>query len=226
MKKSNIIMIFLIFILLILIFLFKDSFNLLIKKILLITDKEIVYKDELTSNYIKYLENNIKKYENISSIDNCINSTVIYRNPTYWYNELTIDKGKNDNIEIGDLVINNEGVIGVVKKVYNNTSVINLISNIDKNSKITVGLTNGKDTIYGIIDSYNKIKNEFIVKELTSDITGDISVITTSFTNSYKEGLIIGKVINIKIDDDGLSSYAVVKSITNYNDIKYLCVIK
>ncbi len=221
MKKITI---YMVIILIILSILFKNSFNNLLKLVYIKKDNSIVFSDTFTNAYIKSLEDNIKEYEDINSIDNCINSTIIYRNPTYWYDSFTINKGIKDNININDIVINSSGLIGIISKVYDSSSEVSLITNI--NNKITVGLKNDNKEIYGILDSYNKITNEFIVSELTSDIDGDINVITTNFTNKYKEGILIGKVIKIIDNSNGISKDAIVKSNINYNNIKYVCVIK
>ena len=221
MKK---ILIYMFIILIILSILFKNSFNNFLKLLYLKKDNNIVYSDEFTKTYIKSLEDNIKEYENINSITDCISGTVIYRNPVYWYDSFTINKGIKDNININDMVINNTGFIGIISKVYKNSSEVSLITNI--NNKITIGLKSDDKEIYGILTSYNKINNEFIVSELTSDISGDINAFTTDFTNKYKSGILIGKVIKIIDDNNGISKDAIIKSDTNYNNIKHVCVIK
>lgn len=231
-KKNKYIYFFIILIILFIIFQFKyvlkDSFNMFLETIFLRKDEKLIITDDLTNTYIKELESDIKEYKEISNLNDCINSTIIYRNPEFWYDELTINKGRVDNIKVGSMVINNEGVIGTISNVYDNTSTISLITNIDKNRKITVGITNKDETIYGLISNYDKNKNEIIISELTKDITitDDLSVITTNFTNTFKEGLIIAKVKYIKDDSNGLSKNVIATPVVDYNDIKYVCVIK
>lgn len=231
-KKNKYIYFFIILIILFIIFQFKyvlkDSFNMFLETIFLRKDEKLIISNDLTNTYIKELEKDIKEYKEISNLNDCINSTIIYRNPEYWYDEFTINKGRVDNIKVGSMVINNEGVIGIISTVYDNTSTISLITNIDKNRKITVGITNKDETIYGLISNYDKNKNEIIISELTKDITitDDLSVITTNFTNTFKEGLIIAKVKDIKDDSNGLSKNVIATPVVDYNDIKYVCVIK
>lgn len=231
-KKNKYIYFFIILIILFIIFQFKyvlkDSFNMFLETIFLRKDEKLIISNDLTNTYIKELEKDIKEYKEISNLNDCINSTIIYRNPEYWYDEFTINKGRVDNIKVGSMVINNEGVIGIISTVYDNTSTISLITNIDKNRKITVGIINKDETIYGLISNYDKNKNEIIISELTKDITitDDLSVITTNFTNTFKEGLIIAKVKDIKDDSNGLSKNVIATPVVDYNDIKYVCVIK
>lgn len=231
-KKNKYIIFFIILIILFIIFQFKyvlkDSFNMFLETIFLRKNEKLIISDDLTNEYIKVLESDIKEYKEISNLNDCINSTIIYRNPEYWYDELTINKGSIDNIKKGSLVINNKGIIGTISNVYENTSTISLITNIDKNKKVTVGITNNEDTIYGLITNYDKNKNEIIISELTKDINinDKLNVITTNFTNTYKEGLIIAKVKEITSDSNGLSKNVIATPVVDYNDIKYVCVIK
>ena len=231
-KKNKYIYILILLIILFIIFQFKfvlkDSFNTFLETIFLRKNEKLVIDSEFTDIYIKELERDLKEYREISNLNDCINSTIIYRNPEYWYDELTINKGSIDNVKVGSLVINNEGVIGIISSVYDNTSSISLITNIDKNKKVTVGVSNNEETIYGIITNYDKNKNEITISELTKDIsiTDDLNVITTNFTNTFKEGLILAKVKNITSDSNGLSKNVIATPVVDYNDIKYVCVIK
>lgn len=231
-KKNKYIYFFIILIILFIIFqfkyVFKDSFNRFMGLIYLKKNEKLIISDDLTDTYIKSLEKDINEYKEISNLNDCINSTIIYRNPIYWYDELTINKGSADKIKTNSLVINNKGVIGVISNVYENTSTISLITNTDKEKRLTVGITNNEETIYGLISNYDKNKNEIIISELTKDIniTDDSNVITTNFTNTFKEGLIIAKVKEIKDDSNGLSKNVIATPIVDYNDIKYVCVIK
>lgn len=229
-KKDYIILVVLLIILFLVVsykYILKDYFNMFLELIYFKTEERIIMTDEFTNNYIDSLESDINEYKRVSSLEDCVLSNVIYRNPSYWYQELTINKGKKDGIKKGSVVINKEGIVGVVESVMENTSIISLITNVGSNKKITVGITNAQDTIYGVIKEYNKLTNELVISELTSDIEGnDLSVVTTSFTTTFKEGIYIGKVNSIEEDSNGLSNIAKVTPVVDYNDIKYVCVEK
>lgn len=241
-KKKKIkdeVLIYILLIMLVLVFILtglsktmKDFFNVIGEKIYLVKDKNIIIKDDVTKDYINDLESEIKELKSIMKVDNsneyrCINASVIYREPTYWYNNLTINKGKNDGIKENDMVIDKNGLIGIVGEVLNNSSTITLLTNISNKSKITVGINYEEDIIYGLIGNYDLNKNEIIITEITSDIelTDKMEVYTTSFTNTFKSGISIGKVKEIKEDSKGLSKIAIVKPNADFNNIKYVCVM-
>jgi len=204
----------------------RNTFNNILEIIYLKNNNELIISDELIKNYIQTLEKDLKEYKDISNLNNCVRASVIYRNPSIWYDELIINKGSIDNIKVNSTVINNEGIVGIITKVYDNSASLSLITNINKDKKITVGITNEEDIIYGIINEYDKYNNELIIGEVTKDIElkNNLNVITTSFTNTFKEGIIIGKVKDIINDSNGLSKNVIVTPVVDFNNIKYVCV--
>ena len=60
-----------------------------------------------------------------------ITASVIGRSPDSWHDQFIIDRGSDDGIELGRGVINEEGVIGQIKKVGPTSSIVHLISNPD-----------------------------------------------------------------------------------------------
>ena len=83
----------------------------------------------------------LKKLTNISgslSEFNTINATIIERNASYWMESMTINKGKEDGVDIGMAVVVGEGLIGKVINITNNTSLIRLITSTHNNNKISV----------------------------------------------------------------------------------------
>ena len=226
MKNNVKIIVFIFTILFIVILLkFRDLYAFILEKTLIISDKEIVFNDEFTMNYIKSLENDIKEFNYINNLQ-CINASVIYRNPIIWYDELTINKGLNDGINVNDYVLTKDGLVGKISKAYDTTSLVSLLTNMNGDNNITVEIKTNSDSLFGLISEYDKFNNVFLIKELTKNIEIGYEVVTTSFTNTYKQGLLIGNVIDINEDENGLSKNAIVRPISNYNNIRNVCVTK
>ena len=116
----------------------------------------------------------------------------------------------------GDIVINDQGLIGIISHVQENSSEVSLITNKDLNISVKVGES------YGILYSKDhklKIKNmkiAGIIKE------GD-EVVTSGLT-SIPEGIKIGKVTNIEKDELELEYILDIEGISLQN-LKYLGVI-
>jgi rod shape-determining protein MreC len=207
----------------------KDFFNVFGEKIYFVKDNNT--KDSFSNVYNDTLEKQIEELKKLNSIsiDNykCIYSSVIYRDPSYWYNTLTINKGLKDGIKDGYMVLTTSGLIGIIKQSLNNTSNIYLLTNVDSRKKITVGIKYKDNIVYGIISNYDFRTNELIISEITSDIIYEknMSVVTTGFTNTFKEGMLIGNVKKIEEDNNGLSKKVIVTPSANFNNINYVCVM-
>ena len=59
-----------------------------------------------------------------------VNATVLSRNKSYWFNTMTIDKGKKSGIKKNMAVITKDGLVGKITKVSNYSSEIKLITSI------------------------------------------------------------------------------------------------
>ena len=88
------------------------------------------------------------------------NATIVNRNIDYWYDEVTIDKGKKNGIKKDMAVINNDGLIGKITTVSNYYSTVKLLANENMSDKISVKIKIGDEYAYGLISKYNA-KNNF-----------------------------------------------------------------
>lgn len=113
-----------------------------------------------------------------------------------------------DNYSIGDEVINENGLIGVISKITNKTAEVKKIYNTNLIVKIN------NET--GKIISKDK-DNNLIIKEISNYNDISLNDLVYSTNDTY-----IGKVIKIKYDV--LDNYLTVKTI-NLDNIKYVAVI-
>lgn len=164
---------------------------------------------ELDINNYKFIHANIIKREND------------------WYNELVINKGKNDGINLDMAVISNNTLIGRVVDVTKSSSVVRLITSNSNDMKVSVVVKGNNDNIYGLIDGY--IENEGLIKVnsilKTANIKVGDSIYTSGLGDVYPEGIYIGEVVKIEDDSLGLSKILKIKNDTSYNNIKYVSVI-
>ena len=187
----------------------------------------------IESAEIKDLKNEIKELKKLNNIDEVladkivINASVIKRSTPYWHNMITINKGRKDNIKKGYGVMSDNGLIGEVIIVNNNTSEVKLITNQD-NHYIS-GKFNYKDKdYYGIIKKYNIITNELYLENVIGDLNKEIinlDVITSGLSSNIPSGLLIGKIVDIKKDKYNLSNTIKIKMHADINDINFVRVV-
>ncbi|MFV0250113.1 MAG: rod shape-determining protein MreC [Bacilli bacterium] len=159
---------------------------------------------------------------------NYINATTVNRNIGFWYNNVTIDKGQKDGIKIGSAVITNKGLIGeVISTTYYNSDV-KLITSVSINNKISVKIQVNENFIYGLLTTYNKEDNSFVLEGIYDNtlIPTDSLVTTTGLGNNYPAGLLIGKVKSITKDNFDLAMTLKIIPTVDFNNINFVTVLE
>lgn len=183
-------------------------------------------QDNITRTVSTNLDNTIKmEYEDLLKITKLENtnyriiySKVLIRDIYDFYDKITISKGKKENIEKGNLVVSEKGVIGLINKSNINSSEVSLITN--SNINLSVKINNA----YGILTSAN---NEVIVKniKLTEEIKIGDFVYTSGLTN-IPENFLIGKVKEVSKDSLNLEYILKIELASEINHIRYVGVVK
>lgn len=182
-------------------------------------------KEELKKE-IKELKQ-ILQINNLLSEKKAMNATVINRNLDYWHDTITIDKGSHDGVEEGMPVVIDTGVIGKIVSVSNFNSIVKLFTS-ETSSKISVKISNGEDYAYGLLFSYDKNKNLYMIEGVshTINIINDSLVTTTGLGDIFPSGLLIGKVAGTKTDSYGLTRIVEVKPSANFENFNIVTILK
>lgn len=180
------------------------------------------------------LKSEMKELEKILSLKDTYtnyeleNATVTVRNKSYWLDNLIIDKGKKNGIKKDMAVITNDGLIGIISKVYNGSSEVRLITTNNNKKKLTVYIETESGDYVGYIDKYDKDRKILIIKDIDKDsnIQEDSIVKTSGMNKEFPKGIYIGRVKSIENDKYNLSKNLYVKIDQNLNKIHYVAVIK
>lgn len=172
-------------------------------------------KEELDISYV------LTDYDNI-------NASVVSRNINYWYNTITINKGKKNGIKEEMPVINGSGLIGKVVSVTNYTSTVKLITTSDTSNKISVTIISNNEKVNGLINGYD-LENGLLKVEGISNTksvkVGDI-VYTSGLGGIFPSGILIGKVEEITTDNYDLSKIINVIPSADFDNINYVSILK
>ncbi|MCI8670696.1 MAG: rod shape-determining protein MreC [Bacilli bacterium] len=168
-----------------------------------------------------YYETEYQKLSNILKINpssfNIEYSKVMLQNIYDFYNKITINKGTNSNIEKGQAVINEKGLIGIINKVSNNSSEVNLITN--PNTSISVKVNNS----YGILTTKD---NKLIVKNIktNNEIKEGEQVFTSGLTD-IPEGILVGTVKSVTKSSLELEYILEITSAIDIYNLSYVGVV-
>lgn len=211
---------------------YKDYIILLIVFLLIVFTpyiNKIIYSfnndlniENITNNYCISLENDYNELLEINEFNiannfNLIVSKVYLRDIYDFTNTLTIYKGTNSGLKEGLAVINNSGLIGTIKSVSDESSVVELITS--KNSNISVRINDN----YGILKMDNGV---LVVKDLVAN--SDISIgdeIYTSGLGNLPSDIYVGKVINVSLNNTEIEKIIEVDLAVDLNNINYILVV-
>ena len=192
------------------------------RELALMRSKQVDY-DRIVLENKEYKEvlnivDDISQYETVGA-------SVIGRDGMDKFYSFTIDKGDKHGIEVNDVVISADGVVGVVVETGPNFAKVSTILS----PAVSVGCIAGSERDVGIVTgSYDLSEsNVCVFNYLPKDTqvkTGDI-VSTTGYGSVFPKDLIIGTVETVEIEASGNSKFATVTPAADITDVKIVFVI-
>lgn len=152
-------------------------------------------------------------------------ATVIGRDGNNWFNLFTIDKGKDDGIDVDMNVIAGNGLVGIVSEVGNHYAKIRSI--IDDKSNVSSMFENTGETciVKGNMQSiYKGFIDVTMISNTAAAKNGD-SVVTSQISDKFLPGLLVGYISNIKDEPDGLSKSAELTPVVSFDKLETVLVI-
>ena len=135
--------------------------------------------------------------------------------------KLLIDKGQEQNIIVGNTVINKQGVVGQVSIANPQNSQITLITNPDYKIYLQTSSSKSKMLAQGAGNNHLTVrylnKNEKIT-------VGDI-LTTTGLDDIYPANIPVAKITQIFHENNSFNS-AICEPIVDFNKLQYVLVLK
>lgn len=160
-----------------------------------------------------------------------IGASIINRNPTAWYQTISVNKGSSDGVKINDPVVANMGLVGKVVSVTPTTSDVLLILDGEGQVGALVRDNKGK-AVFGILNgTYNRKSRLTATGTLEMDFKqedevneGDI-VYTSGLGGVYPKDIPIGIVQTINLDATGLLKTAFIKPLVNFDSLEEVYLV-
>lgn len=144
---------------------------------------------------------------------------------------ININLGEKDGIKEGMPVIAVDGVVGVIGRVYEFSSTVQLLTNMDDkdpNSRAISATVLGKENeSFGMIESYDQSTGTFTMTRIAESDPlkeGD-TIVSSGLGGTFPRGLVIGTVDSTQVGDFGLTHTAQVKPAATYQDWRELFVV-
>ena len=152
-------------------------------------------------------------------------ATVIGRDGNNWFRLFTIDKGKDDGVDVDMNVIAGDGLVGIVSEVGRHYAKVRGI--IDDKSNVSAMFESTGETcmVKGNMQSiYKGFIDITMISNSTEAKDGD-SVVTSRISDKFLPGLLVGYVSNIKDESDGLSKSAQLTPVVSFDKLESVLVI-
>ena len=154
-----------------------------------------------------------------------INAEVIARNPGDWATTLTLDKGSNHGVELGDLVTTVDGMAGYVSELYSNTCEITTVIDVEMQCGALITRTRETAIAEGDYDlmADGNLRLSYLTED-TSVVIGD-TVETSGRGGVFPKGVMIGTVESVLPESNGISYYAVIRPFVDVDTISSVSIV-
>ena len=154
-----------------------------------------------------------------------INAEVIARNPGDWATTMTLDKGSNHGVELGDLVTTVDGMAGYVSELYSNTCEITTVIDVEMQCGALITRTRETAIAEGDYDlmADGNLRLSYLTED-TSVVIGD-TVETSGRGGVFPKGVMIGTVESVLPESNGISYYAVIRPFVDVDTISSVSIV-
>ncbi|MFP7477924.1 rod shape-determining protein MreC [Terribacillus saccharophilus] len=197
--------------------------------------KGLMSRNQELEHQYDELQQTIDKFNQYTSMDyNPIPADVIVRSPEGWFDQLTIDKGSDDGVDTNMAVMTASGLVGKVEDVSRSTASVQLLSGFNETNRISARIDGGEnedgdaqDPIFGLIEGYDEKDGMLLFTGVKPDLEVKKGSLVTSsgLGGVFPEGLSIGEVDSVELDEYGLSQTVHVKPTADLYDIDKVLVI-
>ncbi len=177
---------------------------------------EILAENQFYKEYLEIKENN----PDFKFTD----ANIISRDPDDIYGGFTINRGSSSDIALYDPVITEAGIVGYVTEIGLTTCKVTTVLSPD----ITLGAIDNRTNDSGIVTGALSTASNGLCRFANLSRSCTVAVgdyVMTSGEGIFPEGLLIGSVKNIGVDEYNTSIYAEIKPFVNFTEIRSVMVI-
>ena len=198
-------------------------------------NKELVEKNEELENklatYSDLKEENdrlrdVLKFTEQRNNYNYIACDIISNSGGSFLNGYVVNKGKNDNVQKGMIVIAAQGLVGQVTSVGSNWSIVQSLVNENIAGSVMVQSTrDATGYIKGFTDSKNVNLAKVYDLPMESEVKEGDVIMTSGVGMLYPKEIRVGEVIKVEEDKVRVMKSAIVKTYVDFNKLEELFIV-
>ena len=181
-------------------------------------------------NYELILSENAILKEHVNLINSypdyqAIAADIINESTSNWEKVYTINRGANDGVKPNMTVVAEEGLVGYIASVTDNTAKI--VSVLDPGNTISSRTTRTRDSV--TCKGNSSLMNESKIKltKIPTDLVlveGD-KIETSGLGGKYPKGIPIGQVVQFNVKKNPIENEAIVKTFVDFNKLETVAII-
>ena len=152
-------------------------------------------------------------------------ANVISKDPGNWYKVFTIDKGTNAGVDVDDAILAGSGIVGHV--IESGPLSSKVMSIIDDRSAVSATVLRTGDI--GILKGDIELVQQGFCKlqiDIQSEVIKGDQIVTSHLSAVYPPGITIGIVEEIMIAKNGLTQYAYVRPVVDFEHLEQVLILK
>ena len=191
--------------------------------------KEQILLQNAELSQMEYIKNENDKLTSLLLMDNkytdfsTIGARIIAKDPGNWYNNFIIDKGSSDGLKKNMAVLSGDGLVGRIKECGKNYSKV--VAIIDDSNSVSGQSVRTEDVGYvtGDLSNTGSCKMEYI--NFNAEIIEGDEIVTSNLSTIFPPGLKIGYVKEIHTDTNGLTKYARIEPVADFQHLDNVLVV-
>ena len=151
---------------------------------------------------------------------------IVARDPSQWFETITINKGLADGVRKDMAVVTSEGLVGNVFFVSQNSCRVLMLTDSRRAVSALVQRSREPGSV-GIIEGYPEKKGFLRMSNLSPEANiqpGD-TVVSSGLGGIFPKGLVIGYVVEVGQDQYGLLQQALVCTAVNFNRLEEVFIV-
>ncbi|MBO7709180.1 MAG: rod shape-determining protein MreC [Lachnospiraceae bacterium] len=155
-----------------------------------------------------------------------IGAHVISKDSGNWFSTFTIDKGRNDGVQVNCNVIGQAGLVGIVTQTGPDWAIVRSI--IDDNSNVSAMVSTTSDTciIAGNLELIDQGSLSLVkLRDDTNHVHVGDKVVTSNISEKFLPGILIGYISELGNDANNLTKSGQITPVVDFRHIQEVLVI-
>ncbi|MDC8785650.1 rod shape-determining protein MreC [Roseateles koreensis] len=148
---------------------------------------------------------------------------VLYEAPDAYSRRLVIDRGSRNDVQLGAPVINDEGVLGQVTRVYRLSAEVTLLNDKDAAIPVLNTRTQQRNAAFGNSDG-SGMELRFLAAN--ADVKVGDTLMTSGLDGVYPPGLPVAKVTQVERRGDSSFARVDLSPVARLDSVRHVLVLK